>query len=1538
MRIITRTVFTTIVFLFLIGAFILLIGADVTAFPPPTPTVAPDSTLFRAKDGRPGILLWPKHPSSSSTEWTAWLMLEEDSPYLFRDNLLISVRALAQRLSPDITIETLEPDSDLIAVSAEPAYLAVLSERLQDHPLLAKITPDDRNAREAGALRWSTRKAILADEIKSLARTKPFPNCVNIRGKREANIVWGYAAPHRTMTVTLQRHHFTQDVTTTTDANGFFIAYFDWDIHAGDVVIVSNGKAEKTLHVPAISLPKFGQLDGVEVGEHGSHIPGKGERVGYLRQIMEGCDAILTPLSTLTVHIRADTSAGWYYYTNAHSEPIHSRIWGAWQPYEHITAVLEKPGFAPIRRTTQADGAGAFSVSMDHPIDDGDTVLIGNGVITKTIVVPSITYHVDTVHRIVTGFGPKNITKTGWGVPHSMQVEIAWAQRPVTTDHEGHFTADFSDRPYLAGQLGSILYVTPDGVFIHKPIWAIDSQLRGKSGDWVADVILGKPDFSEIVPNEVTANKLFNAGGVYVDRRTTPNHVFVYDAGNSRILGLDHLGICEGGSNAGALCTVDSECPGSMCRIDEDRDADIVLGQPSFQTSACNGDSGYQNYPDAHGPSAATLCGLREEQLSIEEGGSGIGMKTDAQGNLYVPDFFNNRVLRYDDPFTHDSIADAVWGQADFSGMACNRGNPTRASSDSLCLAPIPGRDELAAGVDVDAKGNLWVADNENNRVLRFPMDSSTGRPAQHADIVLGQPDFTTRAPGSSLREMDNPQAVRIAPNGWVYVADSRNQRILAFAPPFSNGMEATKVYSGGLAELVGLEFDDEGNLWISDQDHARFIRLDTTSWAIDKTIDLSIFMRGVGAGGGGMGVDEDGNVYGVGWHTHGVRRFAPPDFDSWSSDVFFRTDGENDIQNQTGQRGFRGGHGLEIAGNQLIYADWGRLLFWNDPWRLHDFQPADGIIGQSDFSHRNRWGPWYMRMRADNRGKLWVVYGSYYIGTPQIHAFDLPLSTGESPAQIISSPLPLKGGGIFTWTADLTNAGIAVQPDCDCLWLSDASANRVFRIANASTNPVVDVVLGQKNATDMSCNQGRDAYYDQNTYGPRPEHPSRDSLCHPGALAFDQDGNLWVADHNLELAGNWRLLEFDKDVLPSAPLPSTTFAIPATRVYGRHNDFQEKDCSPFYEDPVCGPWEPAFDSQGHMVLGFNGYLGPRFPMVYRDPITNPYPIAALREFHSQPLTARFDAFDNLYILDHNRMRMLIYRFGEPARQALPLSKGWTLISTNLEPVGIGIEGTLNLIAGKYDRVLGEAGSYNTSIHSQFNTLHEIHAGQAYWIHTTMPITLPITGHSIKPDTPIDLHAGWNWVGYLPQASMPVTQALASIEGKYTRVIGDDGSFVTSLPSSFNTLKTMVPGKGYLIYMTEAATLTYPSPAAAQEASPPQPLSDVALCPDLVRTPWFSEIYGLVAPAAAGQVLRAVDGEGRVVGCARVRADGSYGLMRLYGGEDGLTGLRFQLGEAILPAPPGFHWSPEHELMRLDFDDIPLPSSGGRIWLPLVGR
>jgi len=108
---------------------------------------------------------------------------------------------------------------------------------------------------------------------------------------------------------------------------------------------------------------------------------------------------------------------------------------------------------------------------------------------------------------------------------------------------------------------------------------------RGVAGDKWADLVIGKPAFSEINPNTMVDNKLFLpphslGGGVIVDRTVSPNRLYIYDSGNNRILGLRLDNPCFASSTNPLGCA-----------------AELVIGQPGMDTSACNGDSGFQTFP-----------------------------------------------------------------------------------------------------------------------------------------------------------------------------------------------------------------------------------------------------------------------------------------------------------------------------------------------------------------------------------------------------------------------------------------------------------------------------------------------------------------------------------------------------------------------------------------------------------------------------------------------------------------------------------------------------------------------------------------------------------------------------------------------------------------------------------------------------------------------------------------------------------------------------------------------------------------------------
>ncbi|HVE81774.1 MAG TPA: Ig-like domain-containing protein, partial [Myxococcales bacterium] len=85
------------------------------------------------------------------------------------------------------------------------------------------------------------------------------------------------------------------------------------------------------------------------------------------------------------------------------------------------------------------------------------------------------------------------------------------------------------------------------------------------------------------------------------------------------------------------------------------------------------------------------------------------GLAVDPQGNLYVADLNNSRVLLFLAPLTTDLNADLIFGQPTPATAGCNS---TGAVSDlTLCAA---------RAVAVDAAGSLLVSDSGNNRLVVY--------------------------------------------------------------------------------------------------------------------------------------------------------------------------------------------------------------------------------------------------------------------------------------------------------------------------------------------------------------------------------------------------------------------------------------------------------------------------------------------------------------------------------------------------------------------------------------------------------------------------------------------------------------------------------------------------------------------------------------------------------------------------------------------------------------------------------------------------
>jgi sugar lactone lactonase YvrE len=299
-----------------------------------------------------------------------------------------------------------------------------------------------------------------------------------------------------------------------------------------------------------------------------------------------------------------------------------------------------------------------------------------------------------------------------------------------------------------------------------------------------ADRVFGQPNFSSNTPDNggITASSLDSPYGVAVDKQ---GNLYVADYNNSRVLEYD-------------------------APLSSSEAASHVFGQPNFSDHSVN----------TGGLSASTL-------------NFPVGVAVDSQGNLFVADTNNSRVLEYESPLTTDAVADRVFGQADFFHNTPN--------SPSLSGASL----SYPWGVTVDKLGNLYVADNNNNRVLEYDAPLSTGAAANR---VFGQPDFAHNAGGLSATGLANPFSVAVDGAGNLFVGDYNNNRALEYDAPLSSGAAASLVFgqpdfthnlanNGGVStrslwQPDGVAVDSEGSLYVADVSNNRVLQYD---WFVVK-------------------------------------------------------------------------------------------------------------------------------------------------------------------------------------------------------------------------------------------------------------------------------------------------------------------------------------------------------------------------------------------------------------------------------------------------------------------------------------------------------------------------------------------------------------------------------------------------------------------------------------------------------------------------------------------------------------------------------
>ena len=130
-------------------------------------------------------------------------------------------------------------------------------------------------------------------------------------------------------------------------------------------------------------------------------------------------------------------------------------------------------------------------------------------------------------------------------------------------------------------------------------------------------------------------------------------------------------------------------------------------------------------------------------------------------------------------------------------------------------------------GIHVDDNQNLFIADMTNHRIQKWPFDACA------AITVAG-----SRTSGSSLGQLNNPKSVVTDTNGYMYIADAGNNRILRWPPQACSGecIAGCSGTAGTRSDQLNnpfiVAFDSQGSLLVSDESNhrvQRFSILNTT-------------------------------------------------------------------------------------------------------------------------------------------------------------------------------------------------------------------------------------------------------------------------------------------------------------------------------------------------------------------------------------------------------------------------------------------------------------------------------------------------------------------------------------------------------------------------------------------------------------------------------------------------------------------------------------------------------------------------------------
>jgi hypothetical protein len=612
-----------------------------------------------------------------------------------------------------------------------------------------------------------------------------------------------------------------------------------------------------------------------------------------------------------------------------------------------------------------------------------------------------------------------------------------------------------------------------------------------------ADIVLGQVNFQQSLPNQginmPSASSLYGpAGVIFVGPK-----LIISDRLNHRLLVYNSIPTSNGAS------------------------ADLVIGQADFNSNSSNRNGGPPSSMSFHTPRYLSTDGTKlvvadcsnnrvliwnTVPTALDIGANVVlgqtsftantaatsqsGLRNPRHGlivgtSLYIADRDNNRIVYHAEiPSAPGAAASSVIGQPTFTSNTANRG----------LTAPTVGslkKPMTLAHFD----GNLWVADNENSRLLKYsplpaPANISEGA-AVVANEVWGQQTMTSGHPNQVISPNKNGFG-RIsgvcAYDKWIIAADPANERFMVFdrsdisqgaiaviGQMDFNSNQANQGAQSPAANTLSINasgldpacaFDSRGRLYISDNNNNRVLvwnQIPLSSGAhADFVFGQTAFSIPTAQGCSATGLSKPTGVTVVndrlvvndyGYHRSLIFDVSTTELDR-TADLVIGAPNLTSCAGGTSSTLSKTPWSTVWDGSRLYIVEYGnnRIMVYNS-FPSANGVSADFVIGQPDFTSvlsgvsANR----FLKGSAGGIRATPTVYDGFLISSDyynqRVIAFDLTqISNGMDATYVFSQP-DMNTGIATTRPGNLSNTafdqfwlamGIHNFPDDGFIWISD--------------------------------------------------------------------------------------------------------------------------------------------------------------------------------------------------------------------------------------------------------------------------------------------------------------------------------------------------------------------------------------------------------------------------------------------------------------------------------------------------------------------